>query len=276
MGRRAFVALAVVLSLILGLHVQTHGAGGTNLAAGRSYRVSVSAPSQAMQQEEKRYADTGGKELTNGKLAASTSYTDREYTGWARQGTRTVTLDLGQMVSIDTIQMHFLQSTAEGIYFPTKVSFRTSADGVTWTDPVTVASQIPASRTGRHGQWFTASVNGTGRYVSAQVPVSVWVFTDEIQVWGQPVAAQNVAANRPYRHSMACPGVVQPAEDRRYRDDTGKELTDGKLPAASYQDKGWQGWSGEACRQVVLDLGSNQTVHGVRMHFLRDDQVAIH
>lgn len=259
--------------------VQVWGQSGTadsNVAQGRTYTVTATAPDPSQQAYEASYPDTGGVELTNGALAASTNYTDAGYAGWLRQGQRKIIVDLGQQDDIHSIKMHFLQNTGAGIKFPEWVTYEVSADGLTWTAAGTVPTSIPTNQSGTYLQWFTQSgLNLVARYVRITVPVDVWVFADEIQVWGWPGSDANLALNRTYTKADTFPDELFASQEASYPDTNGTELTNGVLGAASYSDAAWQGWLRQDKRRAVVDLGQTSTVQSVSIHFLQNNSAGI-
>lgn len=147
-----------------------------NLAKGLPYWVSEK-PSDT-------YPDTGG-ELTDGIRAAAT-YTDRAWQGHLRNEFRAITIDLGAPKPIDRVTLGFLHEPSVGVYLPTQVLLYTSVNGRDWDEPVGLRREtfgVPA-QTARKEVTF-AGLNRTARYVRIVFFVEVWVFIDEVEVWGE-------------------------------------------------------------------------------------------
>lgn len=87
-----------------------------------------------------------GFELTDGKYA-SDDLTDPGWQGHSRHPqkmTRSVVFDLGEKKSIGEIKARFLQTTPQGIYFPEKVTYSVSTNGVAWGDLAEPRTKIPS------------------------------------------------------------------------------------------------------------------------------------
>lgn len=163
-----------------------------NLAAGLSYAWS-DPPNPS-------YPDTGG-ELTDGQYGGS-DFGHPAWQGHSRNPQkieRTVTFDLGSRKSISQIKAHFIQDISVGIYFPCHVKFEVSHNGVVWGELAQKDSKTPLWQTGEEGltQFFTwdGAVDGFpkgnphadkvyAQYVRVTIPQDVWIFIDEVEIWG--------------------------------------------------------------------------------------------
>lgn len=159
-----------------------------NLAAGIGYTWS--------EQPEPSYGDAGNK-LTDGKYG-STLFTDPAWTGHLRKSTRSVIFDLGEKKSIARIQAHFLQDSSVGIAYPNTVSMYASNDGSQWGTLAHIPSrevrwaEVPA---GAQNYIWDGSEDGLvqhhpnatmayAQYVKVTFTTDVFVFLDEIEIWG--------------------------------------------------------------------------------------------
>jgi hypothetical protein len=158
---------------------------GKNVARDSRYTVQVTDPNSDSAEAEFNYPDDS-RDLTDGTWD-STAYWDDAWVGWANQGRRVITLTLPSRTTIDQIRMRFLQDTGAGIYLPGWVLYETSLDGKEWT---TVGADYPwaaRSERGPLAEWYRAvDVGRDALYVRATVPVDLWVFGSELQVWGEP------------------------------------------------------------------------------------------
>lgn len=145
-----------------------------NWAMGKSYTYSIE-PSE-------NYPDTGGQ-LTDGVRAGS-SYTDKAWVGHLREDEREIIVDLGAVRPINALGTSFLQSSGVGIGLPWGVTFAVSEDGETWVELGEIhlnpdehpnPGVVPAEM---------KDLDVQGRYVRLYFKVNVWVFLDEIEVWG--------------------------------------------------------------------------------------------
>lgn len=130
------------------------------------------------------YPDSGG-ELTDGVYAAP-RYQDQGWVGHLREDSRDITVDLGKVRPVQEIKANFLQESSVGISYPHEVSVAVSPDGSVWQevgrqtfDPdemdKTKGISVPA---------VFSDLAHEARYVRLTVAVGVWVFIDEIEVWG--------------------------------------------------------------------------------------------
>lgn len=184
-----------------------------NLAAGMTYTLS-SPPSAS-------YPDSGN-ELTDGQYG-NPNYSDPKWQAHLRGMERTVTFDLKERQSISSVKAHFLQDAGAGIHFPREVQILVSEDGEKWGTLANIASAIPLYETGAAGLTqnyvWDGAVDGlprgnpnadmvVARYVQVRFTTDVWVFLDEIEIWGVHGKA-HTAKNLP-------PDNAKPVQDPGY------------------------------------------------------------
>lgn len=174
-----------------------------NLAAGIGYTWS--------EQPEPNYGDAG-HELTDGKYG-TTLFSDPAWAGHLRKATRSVVFDLGEKKSIARIQAHFLQDSSVGIAYPNTVSMYASSDGSQWGNLAHIPSRIarwdagPASTQdyiwdgSKDGlrQHHPNATMAYAQYVKVTFTTDVFVFVDEIEIWGtdgKMNKAKQVSADR--------------------------------------------------------------------------------
>lgn len=186
-GMLAAVMLFANISLASAEEAEQSRGAMRNLALGKSYSVSQPPDSQ--------YSDDGTK-LTNGKYGAA-AYEDEAWIGFYKGNTREVTIDLGAANSIAAIKANFLQAPSGGVQYPNVTSISVSDDGKDWNalrhegapsafwlaDPPTYSYEWDGARDGVPGGNKHASMAYT-RYVKVTFTTNVWVFLDEIEVWG--------------------------------------------------------------------------------------------
>lgn len=142
-----------------------------NLAAGKTYTSSLAASGS--------YPDAGG-ELTDGVLGTG-DYWDGAWQG--RTATSySFTLDLGASTAFSQLALGFLRADGPGIAPPTGVAYSVSADGVSYSTPVSVTPSAPANTSrGQAVHTYSAPVNA--RYVRVTVSsTGGWSFLDELRV----------------------------------------------------------------------------------------------
>ncbi len=160
----------------------------TNLALGKPYSVSYGIPDTFFHNRNATWHDTGGV-LTNGQYANPNIFYggfNHQWVGYAYQDSRTITVDLGQIDTVHAITADYLNAPQYGVFLPLRVMFSVSNNGQDWQQVGNLPSPVPvSSSTTTSVQWKDSGLNIQARYVRIQFPVTVDVFTDEIQVFGQ-------------------------------------------------------------------------------------------
>lgn len=199
MSRQRFLAtfLATVLLAIAAVPASaTEPPVDVNLALGKPYTVEVPYPDSQWAASERSWADTGNKELTDGIFASTANM--NPVAGYLRGDKRVVTIDLGADATVHSIQARFFQNKGWGVYFPQTVIFYLSGNGVAWTKLGTVPNPVDLSASGSFFEPYTVDgFNYVGRYIKVEIPTNVWVFVDEIQVFGQPGIAEGAEHPQP-------------------------------------------------------------------------------
>jgi len=167
---------------------KTEGEPGAtvNLAFNKPYTLETPYPvDQHFGKTEQTYGDETGLTLTDG-LFGTTAFSDKAYVGRLWQGSRTVTIDLGQTAAVEEIRVHTLQNLPVGIFFPEAIGYSISVNGTAWKDLGKVNSSQPTTAAGPVKQVYAMKEAGTeARYVKVTIPVESWLFFDEIEVLGK-------------------------------------------------------------------------------------------
>lgn len=182
---RKVIALAVLLLLITPTAGATGTATETNIALGKPYTTVMRYDNEGSRNDELNYPDSGG-ELTDGRLAPK-SFWNPAWVGFAQGFERKITIDLEEMHTISRVWANFLKHSDAGIHLPRFVVFEASSDGIHWERLGRV--NYPGDAAVDSGQTYAYQLTGlhvAARYVQLTVPVAVWVFTDEIEVYGVP------------------------------------------------------------------------------------------
>ncbi|MFC4122482.1 DUF4434 domain-containing protein [Nonomuraea zeae] len=129
-----------------------------NLAAGRSYTVSLAASSS--------YPDSGG-ELTNGTYGTP-SYGDAAWQGRNTGSPYSITVDLGSQKLIKEPRSDWLQTRSVYIFLPKKVTYEVSANGSSFTTAGSVAAPAVGDADQSRG-YRLLGLNTTARYVRITV-----------------------------------------------------------------------------------------------------------
>lgn len=158
----------------------------TNLALYKTYKISVPPESD--------YPDSGG-ELTNG-IYGTTNFMEASWQGHSGKVDREVIIDLETPSTIAAIKANFLEVIGSSIFAPDMLRISVSMDGENWSG-VAVLDRLPAFGSeaklvlfhwsaAEHGVPDGAPMGSTiyARYVKIHAIVNVWLFMDEIEVWG--------------------------------------------------------------------------------------------
>lgn len=133
-----------------------------------------------------RYYPAGGESALNDGKLGGLSHGDGRWQGFMTGG-MDVTIDMGSIQTIRTIQANFLQAIGPWIYFPKEVLISTSTDGKTYTTLSRIPTRIDEKTDGTLFQMFGWQGTTSARYIRYQaLPNSIeggWVFLDEIVVW---------------------------------------------------------------------------------------------
>ena len=151
----------------------------TVISTGASYTASTAA--------DGAYADSYGKELTDGQFAGRTEvgYGDEKFSGYATGGSAlAIIIDLGEVKEkIYRFEVDYLNTNQAGIAAPGGMSIQVSEDNEKWTrvgslrKPTDAAMDTTQTAYYEHGQYLTA------RYIKFSIsPGSAWIFLDELMV----------------------------------------------------------------------------------------------
>lgn len=154
-----------VLQPVYRQHLDFHKAIGKKVVYNASYDTAYPAHREAT--------------FTDGKRGGS-SYADGNWQGFTRD--MNVTIDMGKEVSLSYFAADFMQEKGPGVYFPTAVIIRTSADGKTFKDALTIKKEIAENGI----QTFSGKLKNSEkvRYINVVAKVKTgFIFTDEIVVY---------------------------------------------------------------------------------------------
>jgi hypothetical protein len=111
------------------------------------------------------------------------------WTGFCRQGGRYITLQFPQYVDVTKIQFTVEQDPVKGIYFPKQVNYQAASYGQWYSLGAQVStatpSSLPTNRQPISTQTFTFNSSGfTTNAIQIEIPVAVWVFVNNLHVYG--------------------------------------------------------------------------------------------
>lgn len=132
------------------------------------------------------YYPAGGESALNDGKLGGLSHGDGRWQGFMTDG-MDVTIDLGEVQPIHTVQANFMQTIGPWIYFPKEVVIATSTDGKNYKTLKRIPTMIDEKVDGTLFQIFGWNGETTARYIRYQaLPNKIeggWVFLDEIVVW---------------------------------------------------------------------------------------------
>lgn len=208
-------AVFFIMSLVLLSSAVMDGgfcsAAGTNIALHKKYTIESGAAN------EYSYGPTevGSKDqLTDGKTGDPKQCYSGDWSHFVRAVSRTITLDLEKVMSVNGFEIGFLQNKSAGIYCPQEVVFSISENGNDFMTVARVPNNVPNTETTPTRVVYNASAgkNYKARYIRIYFDVQVNSFADEIQVFGSE-NLKNAATITP----------DAPAEESKYFD-SGKDI----------------------------------------------------
>lgn len=193
-----------------------------------------------------------------------------------------VDFDLGDERAVGYVSASFLSNVENGISFPTRLRFMVSNDNENWStvylnenieDPVSEGSVVQKFEWGK-----TQAENGKkvptvkARYVRIEFLNGFWVFTDEIEIWGDDDLnrAQTLPIDAPIEKAYAKPGLqtgdihdLVLAYNQYYEDGDGNWTPEQVKPYITYVDRDLKSVDTLFDGVLYLALHSNQTEGGV-------------
>jgi len=157
-----------------------------NLALGKSYTLSTPYQLDTLfGKTEAAHPDDTGRQLTDGEYGGNV-FSNSSFIGRLWQSSRIVTIDLEEDVTVQQIYVNMLQDNASGIFFPSSISLYVSQNGSKWERLSDGLNKLPTTLNGPVTQKIgIEGINRTARYVKVEIPVTSWIFMDEIEVLGQ-------------------------------------------------------------------------------------------
>ncbi len=257
----------------------------TVVSTGAEYTVSTAAASE--------YADSYGKELTDGQfaLSADTGYGDEKFSGYATGGgVLSINIDLGKVYeTVYRFEISYLNATGAGVGAPSTLHVYISEDGKEWKRLAKMKKPTGAELNTTQVAVYESEAYIPVRYVQFRVsPGSAWIFLDEVQVCADveeenldaaylellkdryeldtitSAERQNLLASvrgDAIDRTLACNLI---SVNRTYKTsvsalsdykDSGTMLTDG-VESRYFEGGTWVGFTGEKDVSVTVDLGS--------------------
>ncbi|MBE3554289.1 MAG: DUF4855 domain-containing protein, partial [Thermicanus sp.] len=165
-----------------------HGPG-INLSLKKPYTVTIEWEDSYFHKLENDYPDSG-MELTDGVYGTlDWKNGSNPWVGFLRQGGRWITIDLGEVRTIHSLSLDFLQRLEAGITVPEYVRYEVSLDGENWFEVGKVDTTVGSWEARPDSDPFLLKgLHVNARYVRAYFPTSVLHFIDEFAVYGEPKA----------------------------------------------------------------------------------------
>ncbi|TLS51598.1 DUF4855 domain-containing protein [Paenibacillus antri] len=185
--------------------------GFTNVALQRPYTVTAHVPDSDLAPYDVRTAgdtDTPGRELTNGRIAASkvgdAYFANAEWNGFSRQVARDIVVDLGSAKYIDSVVGGFLRERHAAVDLPRYAKLFLSDNGTDWYAAGERTKDHSTSQTVERVELGFDGVDATARYVKLEAEVGMFTFMDEIVVNGREPAE----GDRPASALPPAPAIV--------------------------------------------------------------------
>ena len=132
------------------------------------------------------YAAGGDTALTDG-LHGGWTYGDGRWQGFISRGRLDVTVDLGQVQDVRSVELDFMQVCGPEVFLPAEVVISASSDGNEFQELRRITREVVRDDrvTFVTGGWYTGGQSVSARYIRVQArsgSYGGWVFTDEIVV----------------------------------------------------------------------------------------------
>ncbi|ACV61052.1 S-layer domain protein [Desulfofarcimen acetoxidans DSM 771] len=116
------------------------------------------------------------------------------WTGFLRQKSRDITVDLKKICSISYISMEFNRNETMGIYLPDYMQCSASPDGISWykLGYAYRNSDLPAGTKEQNVTLTLVLPAANFRYVRVSFPVELWVFARHLSIRGDEAAVDPV------------------------------------------------------------------------------------
>lgn len=164
-----------------------------NIVSGLSYTVETGEPiafsyTQRSQYEKIETAASDGK-LTDGKRAASLSFSDDAWHKAYRGYSRIVTFVLPSEKAVTGFSISMLQSNKAGLYLSDFIRLSVSENGTDWMNCYTIDNTNLLSSTETHivTSKLERQTRYKANYIKVEFATSVSCFVDEIEVYGEDV-----------------------------------------------------------------------------------------
>lgn len=140
-----------------------------------TYKIMADVPDAAFQETE--YKSYSGP--IDGLASKSEGWT-----GFFRQGGRTITVDLGEQKTISQISLEFRQDSKMGVYLPKYIDVHISSNGKSWSRLGRIHHAVAANEPQVNRAFGLVFPQVTSRYVKISFPVDVWTFARHLSIAG--------------------------------------------------------------------------------------------
>lgn len=194
MNMRSFLCACFAL-LIFAVSVSSSVAfaSETNLASDKSYTVTYDSPIENAYPECAYEAEN---KLTDGILASEASYSDPAFLELYRGTAVSVTIDLGEVNAVSSVELRTLQIKSAGIYCARYVYVAVSENGTDFGTVGTLDDGKSITSDAKQIVIHTVPLDQTylARYVRVTFSSDVNTYVDEISVYGSKASAGAVSA----------------------------------------------------------------------------------
>jgi len=193
MKNKRFISILITLVCILPMLNMTASAEDVNLALNKSYKIEYDSPIENAYPKMVHNDPSGA--LTDGKKAQPRA-NDSAWLILYRGTKITVTIDLGEVNSVKRLTLGQLQLKGAGIWCSRYVYVSVSEDGNSYgtVGRLTDEKSITSDATSRVNHEITFDKYYKARYVKVVFSCDVFVYADEIEVFGSKDANIGVSA----------------------------------------------------------------------------------
>lgn len=189
---KRLISVFLLVLLVFPFAAASAAAADTNLASGKTYTVEYVTPI------DNAYPNLAYKEesrLTDGKTA-SASYSDSNWLQLYRGTAAIITIDLGEVCTVNEAELGMFQNGAAGILSARYVNVYVSEDGETYgkAGGIVDNNTVRSANVARINKKIAFDGSYKARYVRLEIESNIFLYVDEISVYGVTGTANAVSA----------------------------------------------------------------------------------
>ena len=181
---KRLISLALAVIMMLGMNTFAH-AEEKNLALSRPVTVQSHVANEKSYAEMDRFNESM---LTDGKYGRA-DFGDAAWAKFYRATGRVLTVDLGELCTVDRIRTRFLQNSQAGVVAPKKITVFVSQNGTDFASAEIISGNespfIPSRSQGTEIAEYNIKLKPiAAKYVAISFDVTVNTFVDELEIYG--------------------------------------------------------------------------------------------